>query len=348
MKNIESDIADRSFKRVYLLSGNETYLINQCRDRLKQAVLGETGNDNPMGGFGAMSGLGGDQSGSNMNFAQYDGNKGFDIKDLTESLMSFPFFADYRLVLAENSGLFGSAYADFADTVEQIPDTTVFVLIEEAPDKRTRLYKAIQKAGYVCEINTPDPANLARIVGKHFSELGKKISTGTLEYFIEYVGGDLLKLINEADKLSDYTGDRGSITEDDVRAICTMQIDNKIYEIIDNLINHNTARAMKIYFDLISLKESPLGILRLLMSQYNTLLLVREGMDERLPDDAIASSARLSSWVVRKNRAKLRDFTKRNILSSLVLCLNTEEDIKSGNIAESTGMEILLANLSSL
>ena len=328
MKNIKNDIAARSFKRVYLLWGTENYLINKCRDMLKEAVLGSESSD--------------------MNYSYYDGNKGFDSKDLIESVTAFPFFADYRLVIVENSGLFGASGAEFADTVEAIPDTTVLIIIEQNADKRTRLYKSIQKAGYICEFKTPDANEAASILGRHFNERGKRISTSALAYFIDYVGGDLFNLVNEADKLSDYTGSRDTITEADINEICTMQIERKIYEIIDNLIMHNQKRAMQIYFDLIALKESPLGILRLLMSQYNTLLLVRDGMDSGKSDAQIASDGKLAPWQVQKNRSKLRNFDRRRILSALVQCINTEEAIKIGNIAENTGIEILLANLSSL
>ena len=328
MKNIKSDITNCTFKRIYLLYGSENYLINKCRDMIKTAVLGPDSSD--------------------MNYSYYDGNKGFDIKDLTESATAFPFFADYRLVVVEDSGLFGASGAEFADTVETLPDTTVMIMIEQTADKRTRLYKSIQKAGYICEFKAPDALEAAGILGRHFNECGKKISSSALAFFVDYVGGDLLNLINEADKLSDYTGSRDTITEADIKAICTMQIENRIFEIIDNLISHNKKRAMQIYFDLIALKESPLGILRRLMSQYNTLLLIRDGIDAGKSDAQIASDGKLAPWQVKKNRPKLRDFDRRHILYALVQCANTEEAIKTGNIAENTGTEILLANLSSL
>lgn len=333
MNNIKKDIAAHSFKRVYLLCGTETYLINKCRDMLKEAVLGTGSNESPD---------------SNMNFSYYDGNKGFDIREMIESLNSFPFFADYRLVIAEDTGLFGASGAELADVVEQIPDTTVLVIVDQSPDKRTKLYKAIQKTGYICEFKAPDAIEAAAIIGKHFAGLNKRISTATLSYFISYVGGDLLNLVNEADKLSDYTGSRDVITEADINEICIMQVEEKIFEIADNLINHNKKEAMKIYFDLIALKNQPLGILRILMKQYDQLLQVRSGIDAGHPDAKIASDCKLAPWLVKRNRAKLRNFTRRQILAALVQCVNTEEAIKTGNISESAGIEILLYGLAAI
>ena len=330
MKNIRKDIADRAFKRVYLLCGTETYLVNQCRDMLRTAVLGA------------------DNADSGMNYSYYDGNTGFDVREMIETLNSFPFFADYRLVVVEDSGLFGSSGAEFAETVEQLPDTTVLVMTEQSPDKRTKLYKAIQKNGYICEFNPPDANEASAILKERFAAAGKRLSAVDLAYFVDYVGGDLFNMINEADKLIDYAGTRDTITEADINEICTMQIERKIFEITDNLVNHNKKEAMRIYYDLIALKESPLGILRFLMSQYNQMLLVRDAIDAGSADAQIAAECKLAPWLVKRLRSRMRNFSRRQILASLVQCINTEEAIKTGNIAENTGIEILLAILSAM
>ena len=325
MQNIDKDISERSFKRVYLLYGSETYLLNTYRDKLKAAVMGDGGSD--------------------MNYACYNGNNGIDERELAESLMQFPFLSEYRLVVVEESGLFGKDN-DFPDIIAQIPDSTVLIITEKDADKRTRLYKAIQKNGYACEFTTPKPEELENIIGRMFREAGKKVSSHTVSYFVEYVGGDLFHLTTEADKLMDYTGSSAEITQKDIEAICTMQIERRIFDMVDNLIAHNRAAAMKIYFDLIALKEAPLGILRFLMSQYNSLLMVRDGMDRKLSEAESASETKQAPWLVKRNRAKLKNFTRNQILKSLVLMTNAEEQIKTGNLDENAGIEILLANLS--
>ncbi|MCR5686281.1 MAG: DNA polymerase III subunit delta [Lachnospiraceae bacterium] len=327
MKNIDKDIKDRNFKRVYLLYGSESYLIIEYRNKLKAAV---TGN-----------------SPDNMNYAVYNGSNGIDERELYDSLMSFPFLAEYRLVVVEESGMFGKDN-DLAEIISQIPDSTVLIMVEKEADKRTKLYKAVQKYGYACEFSTPKPEELETILGNVFKEAGKKLSSHTLSFFVEYVGGDLFHLRTEADKLIDYTCGRAEITQKDIEAICTMQIEKKIFDMVDNLIAHNRSGAMKMYFDLIAMKEAPLGILRFLMSQYNSLLLIRDGMDRNLSDAQIASESKQAPWQVKRNKQRIRDYTRNRLLKCLVLMTNTEEQIKTGNLDEKAGIEILLANLSAI
>ena len=84
MKTIDADIKAGSFQPVYLLYGEEAYLKNQYKKKLQQALSRE---------------------GDTMNAAYYEGkniNPG-EIIDLAETL---PFFAEHRLILIENSGIF--------------------------------------------------------------------------------------------------------------------------------------------------------------------------------------------------------------------------------------------------
>ena len=100
MKNIKEDIKTRQFKRVYLLYGTEEYLKKLYRNKLKEAVLADS---------------------DAMNLAEYAG-KGIDEKDVQAFADTMPFFADYHLLVLENTGWFKSA-TDFAEDVDSVKDT---------------------------------------------------------------------------------------------------------------------------------------------------------------------------------------------------------------------------------
>ena len=80
MKTIDNDIKTGQFKQIYLLYGEEQYLIRQYRDKLKHALAADDDTMN----FSAFSG-------SDINQKE--------IIDLAETL---PFFADRRLILIED------------------------------------------------------------------------------------------------------------------------------------------------------------------------------------------------------------------------------------------------------
>lgn len=327
MKNIKADIKNNNYKKVYLLFGEEVYLMRNCLSSLKKGVLGDSADD--------------------VNYTCFDGNNGYNVNELKELCETLPFFADRRLIVVENSGLF-KGDSGFADYLPNIADTTVLIIVESSVDKRSSLYKAIVKEGYACEFTTPEPDMLMNFAVTRLGNNGKRISQNDLKYLIDSVGGDMYNVVTELDKVTDYVGDNQVITREDIDAICSMQIENRLFDLVDALVAGDRATATRIYFDLIALREQPLGLLRIMIKQYIRLLTVRDEMDRGATDSDISSAIHVSNWIARKYRGLLKNTRRSALARAVELCTDTEESIKSGNIAEGTGMEILLANLSSL
>lgn len=326
MQNIKNDIKNKSFKKVYLLFGEEQYLVRRYRDALKKAGLAD------------------DESGVNCN--AYTGND-LNVNELKEILVTLPFFADRRVVTLDDSGLF-SKENDFADILPELPDSTLLIMSEGNIDKRSRLYKEIKKYGYVCEFAAMGPEERVRFAAAEFNRAGKKIRTSTCEFIIEYIGGDLYNVVSEIEKLICYLGGSDVVTDDAVKEICTPQIENKVFKIVDCLLAHDRAGAMKIYYDLMSLRESPLRILRVITGQYNRLFMCADLAARGEPDMQIASEMHIADWLVRSLKGQLKGRKRKTFLSAVELCTVAETDIKTGVLSEGSGMEILLANLSSL
>ena len=48
------------------------------------------------------------------------------------------------MILIENSGFFKGSCEELAEYMPQVPDTTLFLFVEEEVDKRSKLYKAVK------------------------------------------------------------------------------------------------------------------------------------------------------------------------------------------------------------
>ena len=84
MQRIAEDIKTGQLKQIYLLYGEEAYLIRQYRDKLKRALLGD---------------------GSDMNVNRFEG-KGVPVPQIIDMAETLPFFADRRVIILEYTELF--------------------------------------------------------------------------------------------------------------------------------------------------------------------------------------------------------------------------------------------------
>ena len=94
----------------------------------------------------------------------------------------------------------------------------------------------------------------------------------------------------EVDKLLCYTMGREIITEEDIRAVCTVRTTNKIFDMVRAVTERNQKKALDLYYDLLALKEPPMRILFLIARQFRQLLQVKELAGEGMDQAGIALS----------------------------------------------------------
>ena len=320
MQTLNQDIKERSFRPVYLLYGEETFLVNSYKNRLKEAVLGD----------------------DTMNFSRYEG-KGIDVIELIRQADTMPFFAEKRLILVEDSGFFKASSEALASYLPSMPDTTCIVFAESQVDKRNKLYKMVKELGYAAEMQRQDTAQLARWAGGILAREGRKITGRTMELFLSMTGDDMENIRMELEKIISYTMGKEVITDDDVKAVCTVQVTNRIFDMVSAIVNRQTRKAMDLYEDLLTLKEPPMRILFLIARQFNQILQVKELMAKGMDKGSIASRLKMQPFVVGKTMPQARQFSREQILECVRLCVEAEEAVKSGRLQDRLAVELLIA-----
>ena len=249
-------------------------------------------------------------------------------------------------------GTSGSKSADsgsfkmLTDALGTISEDVVFVLCEEKVDKRSKLYKFMQKNARCEEFSNKTPEELMSWIAGYLNKAGKKIRPDAAAYLVSEVGNDMTLLSLELEKLIAYGLDREEVTMDDIDTMCTHRINDRIFDMITAISDHRQKEALSLYYDLVNLRESPFHILALLIRQYNNLLAVREGVDNGYSYIKISEGTHIQDWLVKKMIPVVRRMTYKQIVNALSECVSADEGIKTGNITDTLAIELLIINLS--
>lgn len=319
MQIINEDLKTKQFKPVYLLFGEEAFLKNSYKKKLKEAIAGD----------------------DTMNYNYFEG-KGLDMNELISLADTMPFFSDKRLILVEDSGFFKTAADALTDYLPNMPDTTCLVFVEEAVDKRGRLYKKVKELGHAAEMTRQDSGRLSMWAGTVLAQNGRKITTSTMNLFLERVGDDMENIMMELEKLISYTMGSDVITAEDVEAVTTVQVTNKIFDMVNAIVTRRTRQAMELYEDLLTLKEPPMRILFLIARQFNQLLQVKELTAQGADRGTIASRLKVPPFVAGKMIPQVKAFTKEQIISYVEGCVEAEEAVKTGRLSDRLAVELLI------
>lgn len=324
MKMLIEDIKNKQFKNIYLLTGEEIYLRNQYRKRLREALLDPE---------------------DTMNYASFEG-KNINPKKVIDLAETMPFFADRRVIEISDSGFAKNACPELAEYIPEIPDSTCIILTESEVDKRGKFYKAVKNNGRVVEFVRQEERTLARWVLGILKREGKQITEETLHAFLGRTGSDMENIERELEKLLCYTMGRSALRTEDVEAVCTEQTENRIFEMIQAITEQNQKKALDLYSDLLAMKEPPMRILFLITRQFNQLMQLKLLSGRGLDKSELAKKAGIPPFALGKYQAQARRFSTGELKMAVEDCVDTEERVKTGQMGDQISVELLIVKYS--
>lgn len=326
MKRIIEDIKSGRFSNIYLLSGQEAYLRKQYRDKLLESLIAPS---------------------DTMNKTCFAG-KDIDVNEVIDLAGTMPFFSPRRVILVENSGWFKTSNDRLADFFKTIPDTTFLIFVEEEVDKRNKVYKALTASGYAANFDVQDEATLKKWVAGLLKKENKQITYEALDLLLDRTGTDMEAIYKEVEKLICYKYYDEGITAEDVDILCSVKLQNKIFDMVEAVANKNQKVALELYYDLLALKEAPMKILSLIARQFNSLLMVKELKQKGYGEKEIAEKTGLNAFFLKtKYIPQSTKFKTDYLKKALQQCLEADEAVKTGKMADQLSVELIIVGLSS-
>jgi len=320
MKILNDHIKKGEYKNIYLIYGPEVYLRKQYRDRLHGGIL---------------------EIEDTMNYSYYEG-KGLDVKSIMEMADTLPFFSERRLIIIENSNFFNSSQDELNEYLKHLPATTYMVFIEEKIDKRNKLFKTVSSVGYAANMSSPNEKELARWAGLILKGENKKADNYVIMQMLSLIDTDMENIRQELEKLISYTMGKEQITLEDVKAVCTVHTENRIFDMIHAISVKNQQKALGLYYDLIKLREPPMRILFLIARQFNLLLQMKELSLKGYGSNIIAERTGIKEFIVKKNIALCRNFDIDELEKAVADCVNSEEAVKTGRLNDRLSVELII------
>lgn len=330
MKELKKQWKNHEFAKCYLFYGTETYLVKDYETALTKALL-------PPGA-------------ETMNYDIFEEKRATAaaVMDAAETL---PFLNDKRLVVVKNSGFFRKdgrkeeserLKAFLAD----LPESVCLLFLEEKAEKSNGLYKSVVKFGQAVEFKRPTERELSVWIRKTCKDGGVTIADSVTALFLQTVDQDMENIVRELQKLIAYKGGQGEIQAEDVRAVCTVSLEAKVFDLVRAVAEKKPEKALQIYRDLLMLRESPYMVLSLIARQFRMILQSMLLSQSGMTNDGIAAKLELRDFAVRGYLQQSRRFSPEGWERALKDCLETDLAIKSGRMGEEEAVEFLILRYS--
>ena len=239
---------------VYLVSGDEPLLLQECCDQIRQKARAENCNEREIIEGGV----------SNFNW-----------QDILHSASNMSLFADRKLIeLRLPSGKPGAegskALCEYLDIAS---GDDVLLIVSGKIDKQStnsKWYKALDKAGVTVQVWPVDAKNLPRWLQQRVRNAGMSIDDDALRLLCERMEGNLLAAVQEVEKLKLLAAD-SKITMQTVTEAVSDNARYNLFDMADNALKGNTSVSLRMLYGLRAEGTEPPVVLWALVREIRTL-----------------------------------------------------------------------------
>ncbi|MFL3655857.1 MAG: DNA polymerase III subunit delta [Halioglobus sp.] len=285
---------------VYLVSGDEPLLLQECCDQIRQKARIENCNEREIIEGGISS---------------------FNWQDILHSASNMSLFADRKLIeLRLPSGKPGAEGSKaLCEYLEMASADDVLLIVSGKIDKQStnsKWYKALDKAGVTVQVWPVDAKNLPRWLQQRVRNAGMSIDDDALRLLCERMEGNLLAAVQEVEKLKLLAAD-SKITMQTVTEAVSDNARYNLFDMADNALKGNASGSLRMLHGLRAEGAEPPVVLWALAREIRTLYEAQLDCDR-----GQSAQQALSSRRVWQNRMPfMQAALKRHNTSSLSLLL---------------------------
>lgn len=265
-QDFKKKVSAGEFSRLYLIYGEEKYLVKKCTEYLCSRLEGKkpSGFDSDM-----LSGT-------------------VDLQVIAESAEQLPLMSEKRCVCVNDFDFEALAESDLKTLItfcSDLPESTALIFSQptltldgKKAGKTKKFAAAAEKTGTVLHCEKRGEIALERQVISWAKKLGCEIDEINAAKLIAGCGTDMNNLRNETEKLCAYVGS-GIIDENAVRLVSVKNPEARIFALSDSIIKRDYSSAYKQLDLLFYQREKPEVILGVLSSAFVDIYRVKTAVE---------------------------------------------------------------------
>jgi DNA polymerase-3 subunit delta len=329
---------------LYVLCGQDDFSLRQALEKIKADL--------------------GDRETVATNTTRLEGQR-LALSELRNKCDAAPFLSSHRLVIVEGllgrfeakqgkprsgKGKSGNGLGDWEGLdsyVQQMPETTVLVLVDEEAKGHNRLLKKLSPVAQIETFPLLRGKDLKAWIRQRVRGEGGDISPQAVNSLAELIGGDLWAMDGEIQKLLLYSRER-PINEDDVRQLVSCVQEANIFALVDAVAEGRIELAQRILHRLYDEGVAPTYIVVMITRQFRLIAQARE-LGKGLSHLQIQNRLGLkSSYALDKTLGQARLYDFEGVRRAYDKLLETDLAIKTGRYSDKLAIELLVTELACL
>lgn len=295
---------------VYLVSGDEPLLVQECCDQIRKAAREAGFNDR----------------------VTYHADQQLDWNSVGEEFGALSLFAERRRIeIHLPTGKLGDGRKILERVLPDPPEDILLILISarlDAAELRRKWYKLLLDKGVHVTVWPVDTDKFPAWLQQRARNQGLNVTSDALAMLSERLEGNLLAAAQELERLALFCKD-GTIDADAVERAVQDSARFNVFELITELLTGNTTNARRIINFVQQEGDSPLGLLSILSRDLNLTLELQKALAKREPSAQFLKQRGIRQpQRARALEQAARRLTRPTLYEALRLCSETDRAAK--------------------
>lgn len=258
--------------------------------------------------------------------------------------------AERSMVLVEEVDLFELPESDrerLTAMLADVPEYCCLVLTytDFKPDKRKKkLWDAIEKNAVLAEFRYQSESDLRAWIARHFRALGKQIAPELCTYLLQQCGLSMTSLDGEIQKICAFSGAE-TVVRADIDAVVEPTLDAVVFQLTDALAQRDFGAALERLQVLLKMQTEVIPIVAAVGAQMRRLNAAKILQAEGKGAQELASLCGIAPYAAGKTMTLSRRFSERFCRQAMLLCCQTDYQIKTSYDTPERLAEMLILSL---
>jgi len=204
---------------IYLFTWNSNFLVNDAVKKWKNQFVEKYGD---------------------FNLLHYKLLEKSNLESYYQNLFSSSFMNETKLIILDINWDEDEEIWNFIiNNLDHIPESNILLINYPNPDKRSKIFKEIEKVSQKKELNTDNDNDVSWVIKSRYNNI---ISSWAINLICKYKSNNIEKIISEIEKLNILYS---YIDEKIINDFVTPELEESIFSLVDDILNLNLNETYK-------------------------------------------------------------------------------------------------------
>lgn len=319
-RELHDDISRGKFRPVYYFYGSEDYRRSEAEKFVADHFLPDLQRS--------------------VNYHKIDSKK-TSASEVAAALANLPLLGEKQVYIVGNFESYRSKDMDQLIGYLRLKDPNRIIILStpsgKPPKRNSTFFKTISEIAETVEFKKLTVQETQNIINSRLVKSRLTIDDRAMELLVGLVDGDRGGLESELNKLVDYVGEGGKITEEDISKVSAGYQVYNLFELGDIIVEGNSEKTLRMVQSLLGAGTSIDMLIILLQQHFTSLYLVKNGK----------SPIGNRGFLIPKFREQARAYSNQQLENIIIDLVAANTELRHQRLPEELVLETLTFKLSS-